>query len=199
MFSRRTFIATVAASAAAPALAQTPDPALPERGMGKPDAKIVVQEWFSLTCSHCAEFQRVTFPQVKTELIDTGRIRYIWRDFPLDEVALMAAMVARALPSERYEPFISTLLATQDRWAFARGVNSTAELAKIAALAGMPRQTFDETIADKKMKQAILTAQDEAEKKAGVNSTPSFIINGKLLAGAVRYPVFLQAVEVAQG
>ena len=80
---------------------------------------------------------------MKKNLIDTGKVRYIFRDFPLDQVALTAAMVARALPPERYEPFILALFASQDRWAFARGVNSTEELAKMAALAGMPRDVFD--------------------------------------------------------
>ena len=170
-----------------------------ERALGNADAKVVVNEWFSLTCTHCAEFQRSTFPQVKKELIDAGRIRYVWRDYPLDQVALTAAMVARALPPERYEPFISTLLLTQDRWAFARGVNSTDELAKLAALAGMPRSAFDAAIADDEVRKAILAAQDNAEKQLGVNSTPSFIINGKLTAGAVRYPAFLQAIDSATG
>ena len=179
------------------AQAQPSDPRLGDRAIGKTDAKVVVQEWFSLTCTHCAEFQKSTFPEVRKELIDSGRIRYVWRDYPLDQVALTAAMVARALPAERYEPFISTLLLTQDRWAFSRSVNSTDELAKLAALAGMPRSTFDSTVNDAALKQAILTAQDEAEKKLGVNSTPSFIVNGRLLSGAVRYPAFLQAVENA--
>jgi protein-disulfide isomerase len=136
---------------------------------------------------------------VKKDLIDAGRIRYVWRDYPLDQVALTAAMVARALPPERYEPFISTLLLTQDRWAFARGVNSTDELAKLAALAGMPRMAFDAAVADADVRREILAAQDGAEKQLGVNSTPSFIINGKLVAGAIRYPAFLQAIDSATG
>ncbi len=198
--SRRTTLAAIAGAALTPSLAPAQTAGvLTERAAGKPDAKVVVHEWFSLTCSHCAEFQKATFPQVKKDLIDTGRIRYVWRDYPLDQVALNAALVARALPPDRYEPFITTLLLTQDRWAFARGVNSTDELAKLAALAGMPRQAFDAALADAALKQAILTAQDEAEKKQGVNSTPSFIVNGKLVSGAVRYPAFLQAVDVAQG
>ncbi len=179
------------------ALAQAGDPRLTERAIGKPDAPVKVEEWFSLTCTHCADFQRVTFPRVRAELIDTGRVRYIWKDFPLDQVALNAAMIARALAPERYEPFITTLLATQDRWAFARGVNSTEELAKLAALAGLSRQTFDATLADTELKKAILTAQDEAERKLGVSSTPSFVINGKVSAGAIGFDAFRQAVDAA--
>jgi protein-disulfide isomerase len=168
-----------------------------DRSMGPADAKVQVVEWFSLTCTHCAAFQKETFPQVRAKLIDTGRIHYTWRDYPLDQVALTAAMVARTLPVERYEPFISALLASQDRWAFARGVNSTEELAKYAALAGMSRETFNRAISDAALKQAILTAQEDAEKKMSVTSTPSFIINGKLTAGAVGYEAFEKAVDAA--
>ncbi|GAC1338699.1 MAG: hypothetical protein NVSMB18_05560 [Acetobacteraceae bacterium] len=191
----------IAAAAALPALriarAESGDPRMAERSLGKPDAKVTVVEWFSLTCTHCAAFQRETFPQVKEKLIDAGRVRYVWRDFPLDQVALTAAMVARALPPERYEPFISALLSSQDRWAFARGVNPTEELAKLAALAGLSRATFDATIRDNGLKQAILAGQEEGEKKQGVNSTPSFVINGKTTAGAVGYDAFEKAVEAA--
>ena len=205
--SRRTTLAAIIAItttglATRTALAQpaaSTDPRMAERALGDPAAKVVVQEWFSLTCSHCAEFQKITFPQVRKELIDTGRIRYIWHDYPLDQVALTAAMVSRALPPERYEPFISTLLGTQDRWAFARGVNSVEELAKLAALAGLPRQTFDATTGDAQLKSAILALQEGAEKQLKINSTPSFIINDKLIAGAIGYPAFLQAVDAAQG
>jgi len=195
----------IAASAALPlagaARAQTAagdaDLRAGDRSLGSPDAKVQVVEWFSLTCTHCAGFQKETFPQVRAKLIDTGRIRYTWRDYPLDQVALTAAMVARALPAERYEPFISALLASQDRWAFARGVNSTEELAKYAALAGMSRETFNGAVGDAGLKRAILTAQEEAEKTNKVTSTPSFVINGRLTAGAVSYGGFEKAVDAA--
>ena len=173
------------------------DPRMADRALGPADAKVQVVEWFSMTCPHCAAFQKETFPQVRAKLIDTGRVRYAWRDYPLDQVALTAAMVARALPQERYEPFVSALLASQDRWAFKRDVNSTDELAKLAALAGMSRDTFLLTIGDAKLKTAILTAQEEAEKRMKVTSTPSFIINGKLTAGAVSYADFEKAVDAA--
>ena len=194
---RRILLATLATLPAARSLAQDADPGLAERSLGAADAKVIVNEWFSLTCSHCADFQKTTFPMVKAKLIDTGRIRYIWRDFPLDQVALAAAMVSRALPPERYEPFITTLLATQDRWAFARGVNPTEELAKLAALAGMPRKTFDATLANEGLRTAILAAQDEADKVQKVASTPTFVINGRLLPGAVSFDAFDRAVTAA--
>jgi len=195
--TRRLLLAAPALLALAPAHAQPTDPRMAERSLGASEAKVIVTEWFSLTCTHCAAFQKETFGQVRAKLIDTGRVRYVWRDFPLDQVALTAAMVARALPPERYEPFITALLASQDRWAFARGVNSTEELAKFAALAGLSRASFDKAVADTGLKQAILAAQDEGEKKFGVSSTPTFVMNGKPTSGAVSYDDFAKAVDAA--
>ena len=154
------------------------DPRMGERSVGNADAPVTVTEWFSLTCPHCAAFQAESFPGIKTQLLDTGKARIVYRDFPLDQVALTAAMVARALPADRYEPFVAALFQTQNRWAFARGVNSTDELAKMAALAGMPRATFDATIADQAFRNAILKDQDVADKVYHVDATPTFIFNG---------------------
>ena len=200
--TRRLLIAALPSLLAASKLRAQPaaaaaDPRMAERSLGQADARVTVTEWFSLTCTHCAAFQKETFPQVRAKLIDTGRVRYVWRDFPLDQVALTAAMAARALPPERYEPFITVLLASQDRWAFARGVNSTEELAKYAALAGLSRASFDAAVGDAGLKRAILTDQEVGEKKFGVNSTPSFVMNGKTTAGAVSFADFATAVDAA--
>jgi len=177
--------------------AQGADPRLGERSVGNADAKVVVEEWFSLTCSHCAHFAMTVYPQVKKELIDTGKCRLVYKDFPLDQIALTAAMVARALPADRYSAFIGALFASQDRWAFNRQVNNTEEIWKMAALAGMNRATFDATVADTKLRTAILEAQQEANKKLQVNSTPSFIIKGQMYAGALSFERFAELVNAA--
>lgn len=196
--TRRTLLATLATlSATARAARADEDPRTADRAVGPADAKVTVQEYFSLTCTHCAAFQKETFPRVKTELIDAGKVRYIWRDYPLDQLALYAAMIARALPPERYEPFVSALLGTQDRWAFVRTGNPMEELMKLSALAGMPRDIYDKTVRDEALKQFVLSEQATGEKKYNVNSTPTFVINEKPLPGAVSYETFLQAVEAA--
>ena len=198
LLTRRTLLAATAVAGLAPAVARADEGSrTSERALGKPDAKVVVQEFFSLTCTHCAHFSQTTMPDVKAKLIDTGKIRYIFRDFPLDQVALMAAQVARALPPERFEPFVSALFASQDRWAFARGVNSADELWKVAALAGMSRATFDSAINDAALKTFILQEQDEATKKWKVDSTPTFVVNGKKEAGALDFDAFEKLVSAA--
>ena len=195
--SRRLLLSLVAAGAAAPGLARAADNREGERAIGKPDAKVKVIEFFSLTCSHCAAFARETMPEVKKDLIDTGKVYYVFHDFPLDQVALTAAMVARALPPERYEPFASALLASQDRWAFARGVNSTEEIWKMAALAGMSRDTFDSAINDTTLKNWILQRQNDDQAKYHIDSTPSFLVNGQKYSGEMSYPSFVKLIPDA--
>ena len=186
------------------ATAGSADGPMGERGIGRADAPVVVREFFSLTCSHCATFHRDTMPRVKTELVETGKIRFIYHDFPLDQIALTAAAVARSLPASSYDPFVTALLASQDRWAFARGVNTTDELAKFAALAGLSRAAFDAAVADEGLRSALLKARDESSRTYGIESTPSFVLNGpgaknRKEAGARPYDDFARLVQQAAG
>jgi protein-disulfide isomerase len=211
MTDRRSFLAAAAAAGlalpgaafaqqaqdtppAAPA-DQAPDPRLADRFVGKADAPRTVIEYFSLTCGHCAAFHRETYPRVKRELIDTGRIRLVLRDFPLDQVGLLAAMVARSLPPERYEGFISTLFTNQDRWAFVRGGDPRAELAKLAALAGMNRETFDQVTQDQALARGILEARLKGQQEFNINSTPSFVFGTRVVPGAIPFDRFLASVN----
>lgn len=201
--SRRSLL-LVGVGFALPTAALADDPRMGERVLGSADAPCTVDEYYSLTCPHCARFARDVLPEVKAKLVDTGKLRIVFHDFPLDQLALTAAAVARYLPPNRYEPFILSLLASQERWAFARGVNNTEELWKMAALAGLSRDSFNAAIADTALKQAILAAQDADTKKRGIDSTPTFIINGpKLkdshLVGERPYQDFADAVAKATG
>ena len=191
---RRSLLGLLGVAWATPVLAQAADPRLGERSFGHADAPLTVLEFTSLTCTHCAAFSREVMPQVTSQLIQTGKLRIVYRDFPLDQLALTAAMVARALPAERYEPFISALFASQDRWAFGRGVNATEELAKMAMLAGLSRSTFDVTIADQGLKNAILAAQQQGETEYKIDSTPTFVMNGKTHPGEMEYAEFARFV-----
>ena len=171
-----------------------PDPRLAPRQEGSATAKHRVEEWFSFTCPHCAAFAQEVFPEVKTKLIDTGNLLYVFREFPRDKLDLMAAMVARSLPESRYEPFMMALFATQAHWAFTQTSDPKDELAKMAALAGMPREIFDRVTADEALQQALLDARTEAEEKYKVDSTPTFIVNGKSQSGEMTYDRFAALV-----
>lgn len=181
------------AQATAPA-APNADPRLNERFSGNPAAPLVVQEFFSLTCGHCAAFHLNTWPTVKSELVDTGRIRFVFMDFPLDEIALSAAMIARALPPLRYEAFIATLFQTQNRWAFAQG-QQLEELARLAALAGMNRADFDRTLADEAFKRGILEARLASQNRWQIRATPSFVFGSRLASGNMSPAEFRAQVE----
>ena len=170
------------------------DPRLNERFAGNAAAPLVVQEFFSLTCGHCATFHMTVWPQVKAELVDTGRIRFVFNDFPLDEVALSAAMIARALPALRYEAFLSTLFQTQNRWAFAQG-QQIEELARLAALAGMNRADFDRTLADEPFKRAILETRLASQNRWQIRATPSFVFGSRLASGNMTVAEFRAQVE----
>lgn len=180
---RRHALFTLAAAPLLPAAARAQaqstspgatDPRLTERSMGKADAPVTVQEFFSLTCGHCAAFQKDVWPQVEAELIKPGIVRWVWRDFPLDRTALAAAAVARALPALRYEGFVNTLLVNQERWAFRQ--DWADELAKMAALAGLSRQAFEQLRSDEAYLRAILAGRQEAEREFNIQATPSFAI-----------------------
>jgi protein-disulfide isomerase len=202
LLARRTVLMAAGAcaltSAAAPrARAASLGELMSERALGRADAKVTAQEWFSLTCSHCAFFSVKVMPEVRTKLIDTGILRIVYKDFPLDRVALSAAMVARALPPDQYVPFITMLLGSQDRWAFARGIDPVEELRKRALAAGMSEETFRATLGNQGLQAAILTEQDRAESQLKVNSTPTFIINGQRHPGAVEFDAFNRMVMAA--
>ncbi|MBU8539247.1 thioredoxin domain-containing protein [Falsiroseomonas tokyonensis] len=187
------------AQGAAPAQPAPPplaadDPRMAERSVGRADAPVTVIEYFSLTCGHCAAFHRETYPKVKSDLIESGRMRLVFRDFPLDGLALAAAAVARSLPPERYEPFISTLLSTQDRWAFARGGDPREELFKVAALAGMSRAKYDEVLADQSLARAILAARVAGQQEHNVSATPTFVFGNRPVSGAIAFPRFAALV-----
>jgi protein-disulfide isomerase len=167
------------------------------RSLGDPAAKVTVTEFFSLTCAHCAAFARGTMPQVEKELIEPGKLRFVYRDFPLDQVALTAAMVARYLPPNRYYPFISALFANQDRWAFARGINTTEELWKMAALAGLSRATFEKAIADTDLRSWILAQQQADQDRWKIDSTPSFVVNDKTYSGEMDFDAFRKLLPEA--
>lgn len=202
--SRRSFLAAAgAAILAGPAFAQqAADPRLSERAIGRAGAPVRVLEYFSLTCGHCAAFHRDTLPQVKQKLVEPGTVRFVYRDFPLDRLALAAAAVARSMPAERYEPFIGALLLSQDRWAFTRSADPMEELAKMAALAGMPRPQFDAAVRDEALARAILEGRQAAEREYGVSATPSFVFGpdgkSKTQSGAVGFERFQQLVDEAR-
>lgn len=167
------------------------------RTYGDPKAPIVIEEFFSLTCTHCAAFSNEVMPDITTKLIDTGKLQFLYHDYPLDQIAMTACMVARALPPARYEPFCAALFASQDHWAFAPdGGNSTDALAKEALLAGLPRPRFDAAVADDALRQAIASQQQKDTELYKIEATPTFRCNGRQHSGEMSYAEFVDFAGV---
>lgn len=183
--------ATVAFAQELPPLADI----LADRVLGKADAPVTMIEYASLTCPHCAAFHGDQLQQIKKNYIDTGKVALVFRDFPLDRLALAASMMARCAPKERYFGIISALFLGQQSWA--RDPNPTGALAGVGRLAGMPQETFEACLKDRDVLNGIVKMRSEAEKQYGVESTPTFIINGQKIEGGQPYETFAQVIDAA--
>ena len=156
-------------------------PPLGDRTLGKDDAPVTIVEYASMTCPHCAHFHETTYPELKKRYIDTGKVRFIFREFPLDPLAAGASMLARCADKDKFYPLIETLFQQQTKWAVEKPIP---QLMAIAKQAGIGEQTFNSCLSDQKMLDAIQAEQKRATDKFGVNSTPTIFINGRKQAGA---------------
>ena len=155
-------------------------PGLGDRSLGKDDAAVTIVEYASMTCPHCAHFHETTYPELKKRYIDTGKVRFIFREFPLDSLAAGAAMLARCADKSKFFPLIETLFQQQRTWAVEPPIPP---LLAIAKQAGFSEKSFDACLSDQKMLEAIQNEQKRAADKFGVNSTPTLFVNGKMQKG----------------
>ncbi len=154
---------------------------LGEPAIGDPAAPVTIIEYSSLTCPHCAAFHAETLPELKTRYIDTGKVRLVLRDFPLDQNALKAAIIAHCAGPERQPRFIEVFFAQQTSWS--RASDPVQALKQLAQLGGLGAAEADACLADKDLETAILQARLDGQEKYDIQSTPSFIIDGKTYAG----------------
>ena len=198
VITRRTFVAGASAIAilaaldvatspalwaqdATPAGLMTP-PGLGDRVLGKDDAPVTVIEYASMTCPHCASFHETTYPELKKRYIDTGKVRFIFREFPLDTLAAAASMLARCADQEKFFPLIETLFQRQRQWAVQQAIPP---LLAIAKQAGFTEEKFNACLSDQKILDALEAERNRASEQFGVNSTPSIFVNGKLHRGGI--------------
>jgi protein-disulfide isomerase len=153
-----------------------------DRILGNPDAPITIVEYASLTCPHCAHFANDVLPTLKKEWIDTGKAKLVMRDFPTDQVALRAAMIARCAPQGRFYAFVDTFFASQDKWAVARDYREA--LARLAKLGGMGKEEFDACLNNTELENKVVEQRLIASQQLDVNATPTFFINGSKFSGA---------------
>jgi protein-disulfide isomerase len=154
---------------------------LPDLTLGAADAKVTIVEYASMTCGHCMNFHAKVFPDLKAKYIDTGKIRFVFREFPLDPRAFAASMLARcAGSSDKTFALIDALFHTQADWAFVKE-NPTPKLFEVAKQAGFTQETFDKCLTDQKLLDQLTAIRTRADDLFGINATPTFFINGKRL------------------
>jgi protein-disulfide isomerase len=160
---------------------------LGERVLGSPNAPITVIEYASLTCPHCAHFQKDVFPRVKKELIDTGKIRFILREFPIGHTSGAAAIINRCAPEDKYFSLFNAFLLRQPEWV-SQEVRPDA-IYSVAKSSGMPRETFDKCLTNQTIIDG-LTEVKQRGRKFGVVGTPTFFANGRKAQGTITFEEF---------
>jgi protein-disulfide isomerase len=174
---------------------------LPDLALGPDSAKVTIVEYASMTCGHCMHFHTKVFPEIKTKYIDTGKIRFVFREFPLDSRAFAASMLARCAGStEKSLALVGALFDTQEQWAFVKE-NPTPKLFEIAKQAGFTQESFDKCLTDQKLLDQLTAVHTKGSETFGVNATPTFFINGKRLQAAPVIEEFDKVLEplLAQG
>jgi protein-disulfide isomerase len=157
--------------------------ALPDLPLGASDAPVTIVEYASMTCLHCAAFHATTFPQLKKNYIDTGKVRFILREFPLDPLAAAGFMLARCAGDDKRNAIVDLLFAQQKNWAFVdKPLDALAGLLKQT---GMSQGSFDACLKNQALYDKIAKVHDRAAEKFGVSATPTFFINGKRQRGEI--------------
>jgi protein-disulfide isomerase len=151
--------------------------------LGPADAKVTIIEYASLTCSHCAAFHKTTFPELKKRYIDTGQVRFILREFPLDPLAKAGFMLARCEGNAKYYPITDLLFDQQSTWAFSK--KPLDALQQMMRQAGFSKEKFESCLQDQKLYDAVDAVRKRGEEKFKVNSTPTFFINGQRKSGSM--------------
>jgi protein-disulfide isomerase len=181
--SRRNLMLAAAASALVPATARAQEanltdlnvaPAIGEMALGPETAKVTIIEYASASCPHCRDFYKDVFVPLKKDYIDTGKVRFIFREFPHNDAGLAAFMLARSLPKEKYFPVIDIFFETQDKWT----QNPMEGLKAIAQQAGLTEEQFTKVLQDEKAAKDVLAIRDKGSV-FGVKGIPTIFINGK--------------------
>lgn len=203
LVSRRAFSAGLAAAFGAAALWTPSGPAYAgiasledatkEMVVGKADAPLTIIEYASLGCPHCASFHHDTYPQLKKDYIDTGKVKLVFRDFPLGTPALAATMIARCAGPQRYFGFVDMFFRAQSQWS--RANNPLEALTKVARFGGMPPADVQACIKNQPLLDHIQAQKSKAFEQDGVNATPYFVIGTEKLSGGLPYADFQKIVE----
>ena len=211
IITRREFTAALALTGAAAAIGLSPlrliseasaqtaadvakPVSLPDMALGPKEAAVTVVEFASMTCGHCANFTENVFPKIKSEFIDTNKIRFVFREFPLDIKAAAGSMLSRCIAKDdagKYFAVVDMLFKQQNEWV----MKNTAEtLTRIGKQAGLSQQQVEECLKDQALLDKIAADQKFANEVLKVNSTPTFFINGEMLRGEQTFEEFSKKI-----
>jgi len=168
---------------------------LPDMAIGPANAAVTITEYASMTCPHCANFNEAVFPKLKSEFIDSGKVRYVFREFPLDIKAAAGSMLARCIAKDdapKYFAVIDLLFRQQNEWVLK---NTTETLTRIGKQAGLSQQQVEDCLKDQALLDKIAADQKYANEVLKVNSTPTFFINGEMLKGETSFDEFSKRIN----
>jgi protein-disulfide isomerase len=168
---------------------------LPDMALGPANATVTITEYASMTCPHCAAFDETVFPKIKSEYIDTGKVRYVFREFPLDIKAAAGSVLARCIAKDdpgKYFAVIDLLFKQQNEWVMK---NTTETLTLIGKQAGLSQKMTEACLADQTMLDKLTADQKYAADVLKVNSTPTFFINGEKIQGEASFEEFSKRID----
>ena len=168
---------------------------LPDMALGPRDASVTITEFASMTCPHCAAFNEKVFPKIKSEYIDTGKVRYVFREFPLDIKAAAGSMLARCIAKDdagKYFAVVDMLFRQQNDWVMK---NTTETLTRIGKQAGLSQQAVETCLKDQALLDKMSADQKFAADVLKVNSTPTFFINGEVVKGETSFEEFDKRIK----
>ncbi|WP_298878686.1 DsbA family protein [uncultured Bradyrhizobium sp.] len=168
---------------------------LPDMALGPKDAAVTITEFASMTCPHCAAFNEQVFPKIKSEYIDTGKVRYIFREFPLDIKAAAGSMLSRCIAKDdapKYFAVTDMLFRQQNDWVVK---NTTETLTRIGKQAGLTQQQVEACLKDQALLDKIAADQKYASDVLKVDSTPTFFINGEKIKGEASFEEFAKKIN----
>jgi protein-disulfide isomerase len=168
---------------------------LPDMALGPVNASVTITEFASMTCPHCAAFNETVFPKIKSEYVDTGKVRYVFREFPLDIKAAAGSMLARCIAKDdagKYFAVIDMLFRQQNDWVIK---NTTETLTRIGKQAGLSQQAVEDCLKDQALLDKIAADQKYASDVLKVDSTPTFFINGEKIKGETSFEEFDKRIK----
>ena len=168
---------------------------LPDMALGPADAPVTITEYASMTCPHCAAFNATVFPKIKAEYIDTGKIRYVFREFPLDIKAAAGAMLARCIAKDdagKYFAVVDLLFRQQNDWVVK---NTTDTLTRIGKQAGLSQQAVEDCLRNQALMDKVTADQKYAGEVLKVDSTPTFFVNGEKIKGETSFEEFDKKIK----